>query len=113
MFTVSVGDRNGEAAKKICDFAEVESVTPDPKTHSLDVRLKDGLEDGGFLPNASSKPAIAKRPSRKGSEYRRRVHADYEGDNQLVGRQESGVRYDSLAHLAYEMGEFVRVRHFS
>src|SRR6478736_1803052 len=50
VFTISVGDRNDEAAKKIATFPEVESVTPDPKTHSLDVRLKDGREDGGFLP---------------------------------------------------------------
>jgi ABC-2 type transport system ATP-binding protein len=50
VFTVSVGDRNDEAAKKISTYSEVESVTPDPKTHSLDVRLKDGLEDGSFLP---------------------------------------------------------------
>ena len=25
-------------------------MTPDPKTNALDVRLKDGLEDGSFLP---------------------------------------------------------------
>src|SRR6476620_11003361 len=50
VFTVSVGDRNDEAAKKIAAFPEVESVTPDPKTNALDVRLKDGRDDGSFLP---------------------------------------------------------------
>src|SRR6185295_9661321 len=50
VFTVSVGERNDEAAKKIATFVEVESVTPDPKSNALDVRLKDGLEDGSFLP---------------------------------------------------------------
>jgi ABC-2 type transport system ATP-binding protein len=50
VFTVSVGERNDEAARKIAAFAEVESVTPDPKTHALDVRLKDSLDDGSFIP---------------------------------------------------------------
>ncbi len=50
VFTVSVGDRNEEAAKKIRTYSEVESVTPDPKTSALDVRLKDGQEDGSFIP---------------------------------------------------------------
>jgi ABC-2 type transport system ATP-binding protein len=50
VFTVSVGERNDEAARKIASYSEVESVTPDPKTNALDVRLKDGLEDGSFLP---------------------------------------------------------------
>src|SRR5215831_1901612 len=50
VFTVSVGDRNEEAAKKIATYAEVESVTPDPKTNALDVRLKDNHEDGSFIP---------------------------------------------------------------
>ena len=51
VFTVSVGaERNEEAAAKIRTFPEVESVRVDPKTASLDVRLKDGHEDGSFLP---------------------------------------------------------------
>jgi ABC-2 type transport system ATP-binding protein len=51
VFTVSVGqDRNDEAAKKITSFAEVESVKADPKTHALDVHLREGHEDGSFLP---------------------------------------------------------------
>src|SRR5215207_6714371 len=51
VFTVSVGpERNDEAAKRIEAFPEVESVRADPKTHALDVRLKDGFEDGSFLP---------------------------------------------------------------
>ena len=51
VFTVSVAaDRNDEAAKRIASYAEVESVKADPKTGALDVRLKDGFEDGGFLP---------------------------------------------------------------
>jgi ABC-2 type transport system ATP-binding protein len=51
VFTVSVGDgRNDEAAKRIEAFPEVESVRADPKTLALDVRLKDGFEDGSFLP---------------------------------------------------------------
>jgi ABC-2 type transport system ATP-binding protein len=50
-FTVSVGgDRNDEAAKRIETYSEVESVNLDQKTNSLDVKLKDGEEDGSFLP---------------------------------------------------------------
>jgi ABC-2 type transport system ATP-binding protein len=51
VFTVSVGpERNDEAARKLRAFAEVESVEFDTKTHALDVRLKDGFEDGSFIP---------------------------------------------------------------
>jgi ABC-2 type transport system ATP-binding protein len=51
VFTVSVGhERNEEASQRIAGFAEVESVKTDPKTGALDVRLKDGHEDGSFLP---------------------------------------------------------------
>jgi ABC-2 type transport system ATP-binding protein len=50
VFTVSTGDRNDEAAKRIAAYPEVESVTPDPKTDALDVRLKDEMEDGSFIP---------------------------------------------------------------
>jgi ABC-2 type transport system ATP-binding protein len=50
-FTVSVGaDRNAEAAVKLQTYPEVMAVKPDPKTGQLDVRLKDGQEDGSFLP---------------------------------------------------------------
>lgn len=52
VFTVAVGgERTEEAAKAIREYAEVESVKADPKTDSLDVRLKDGCEDGTFLPD--------------------------------------------------------------
>jgi len=52
VFTVSVGgERTEEAAKTIRGYAEVESVKADAKTDSLDVRLKDGCEDGTFLPD--------------------------------------------------------------
>jgi len=51
VFSVSVAaDRNADAAQRIENYAEVESVKPDPKTGGLDVRLKDGHEDGTFLP---------------------------------------------------------------
>jgi ABC-2 type transport system ATP-binding protein len=51
VFTVAVlHDRNAEAAERLRLFPEVENVTPDPKTHALDVRLKDGYEDGSFIP---------------------------------------------------------------
>lgn len=51
VFTVSVGpDRNEEAAKRMAAYSEVESVKPDTKTATLDVRLKDGFEDGSFIP---------------------------------------------------------------
>jgi ABC-2 type transport system ATP-binding protein len=50
VFTVSVGDRNEEAAAKLRTFPEVELVQPDAKSHGLDVRLKDGFEDGSFIP---------------------------------------------------------------
>jgi ABC-2 type transport system ATP-binding protein len=50
VFTVAVGgERTEEAATKIREFPEVESVKPDQKSDSLDVRLKDGHEDGSFL----------------------------------------------------------------
>jgi ABC-2 type transport system ATP-binding protein len=49
-FTVSVGDRNAEAAVKLQTYPEVMAVKPDPKTGMLDVKLKDGVEDGSFLP---------------------------------------------------------------
>jgi ABC-2 type transport system ATP-binding protein len=51
VFTVAVlGDRNPEAAELLRKCAEVDSVTPDNKTNTLDVRLKDGHEDGSFIP---------------------------------------------------------------
>ncbi|HSQ57356.1 MAG TPA: ABC transporter ATP-binding protein [Gemmata sp.] len=51
VFTISVGaERNDEASKKIATYPEVDSVKSDPKTGGLDVRLKDGQEDGSFLP---------------------------------------------------------------
>jgi ABC-2 type transport system ATP-binding protein len=50
-FTVSVGiERNDEAAKRMETWSEVESVALDQKINALDVKLKDGLEDGSFLP---------------------------------------------------------------
>jgi ABC-2 type transport system ATP-binding protein len=49
-FTVSVGDRDEEAAKVVRGYPEVESVRQDPKTGALDVRLRPGHEDGSFLP---------------------------------------------------------------
>jgi ABC-2 type transport system ATP-binding protein len=51
VFTVSVGERNEEATKLIEGYGEVESVRHDPKTGMLDVRLKEGHEDGTFLPD--------------------------------------------------------------
>lgn len=52
VFTVSVGaERNEEASRLIEGYAEVESVRHDPKTDALDVRLKEGHEDGSFLPD--------------------------------------------------------------
>src|SRR5262249_21247998 len=49
VFTVSVGpERNEEAARRIAQYAEVESVKADPKTNALDVRLREGHEDGSF-----------------------------------------------------------------
>ncbi len=51
VYTVSVGaERNGEAAKRIATFPEVETVLPDPKTNTLDVRLKENHDDGSFIP---------------------------------------------------------------
>lgn len=50
VFTVSAGERNDDAARAMRAYAEVESVQPDPKTGMLDVRLRDGHEDGSFLP---------------------------------------------------------------
>jgi ABC-2 type transport system ATP-binding protein len=51
VFTVSVGSqKNDEAAKWMESFSEVESVKPDPKGEFVEVKLKDGQEDGSFLP---------------------------------------------------------------
>ena len=51
VFTVSVGaDRNADAARRIEGYPEVESVKPDAKLETLDVKLRDGHEDGTFLP---------------------------------------------------------------
>jgi ABC-2 type transport system ATP-binding protein len=51
VFTVSVGaGRNEEAARRIEGYAEVDSVKPDPKGESVEVKLKEGHEDGSFLP---------------------------------------------------------------
>ena len=63
MFTVSVGvERNEEAAKRIESYSEVESVKLAANGETLDVKLKDGHEDGTFLPERliadSSVPAV-------------------------------------------------------
>ena len=51
VFSVSVGpERNGEAAKRMESYAEVESVKPNAAGDTVDVKLKDGHEDGSFLP---------------------------------------------------------------
>jgi ABC-2 type transport system ATP-binding protein len=51
VFTVSVGlERNEEAAKRIESYSEVESVKPAANGETVDVKLKDGHEDGTFLP---------------------------------------------------------------
>lgn len=51
VFTVSVGaERNEEAAKRIEAYAEVESVKLDPKAESVEVKLREGHEDGSFIP---------------------------------------------------------------
>jgi len=51
VYTLAVGqNRNEEAAKKIETFAEVESVKIVPLGDLVEVKLKDGQEDGSFLP---------------------------------------------------------------
>ena len=51
VFTVAVGQaRNEEAAKWMESFGEVESVRLDPKGEFVEVKLRDGHEDGTFLP---------------------------------------------------------------
>lgn len=51
VFTVSVGaDRNEQAAKRIETYAEVQTVKVGPQAESLEVRLKEGHEDGSFIP---------------------------------------------------------------
>jgi ABC-2 type transport system ATP-binding protein len=52
VFTVAVGGgRTEEAAAAVRGYSEVESVKLDPKADALDVRLRDGHEDGSFLPD--------------------------------------------------------------
>jgi ABC-2 type transport system ATP-binding protein len=51
VFVVSVGShRNEEAAKRIEDYPEVKAVKPDPQGESIEVQLKEGYEDGSFIP---------------------------------------------------------------
>lgn len=50
VFLVSVGDRNEEAAKRLESFGEVGKVEVLPATASLRVTLKDGHDDGSFIP---------------------------------------------------------------
>ncbi|MCE9533733.1 MAG: ABC transporter ATP-binding protein [Planctomycetes bacterium] len=51
VFTLSVGlERNPDAAKRIETFDEIESVKLDAEGETMDVKLKDGHEDGSFLP---------------------------------------------------------------
>jgi ABC-2 type transport system ATP-binding protein len=51
VFTVSVGQlRNPEAAKRIETYAEVQGVRLGPSDDFIEVQLKDGFEDGSFLP---------------------------------------------------------------
>ena len=51
VFTVSVGpEQNEEAAKWMESFEEVESVKPGPQGEFVEVKLRDGHEDGSFLP---------------------------------------------------------------
>jgi ABC-2 type transport system ATP-binding protein len=51
VFTVSVGrERNEEAARKIEGYPEIESVKVAANGETIEVRLKEGNEDGSFLP---------------------------------------------------------------
>ena len=51
VFTVSVGaERNEAAAKRIETWSEVQSVKVAPQAESLEVRLKEGHDDGTFIP---------------------------------------------------------------
>ncbi|MFO0801548.1 MAG: ABC transporter ATP-binding protein [Gemmataceae bacterium] len=50
VFLVSVGDRNEEAAKRLESFGEVGKVEVLPASASLRVTLKDGHDDGSFIP---------------------------------------------------------------
>jgi ABC-2 type transport system ATP-binding protein len=51
VFTVSVGaERNEQAAKRIETYGEVQTVKIGPQAEFMEVRLKDGHEDGSFIP---------------------------------------------------------------
>jgi ABC-2 type transport system ATP-binding protein len=51
VFTVSVGaERNEQAAKRIETYGEVQTVKVGPQAEFLEVRLKEGHEDGSFIP---------------------------------------------------------------
>ncbi len=51
VFTLSVGQqRNTEAAKRIETYAEVKGVKTADPDEFIEVQLKDGFEDGSFLP---------------------------------------------------------------
>ena len=85
VFTVSVGDRNDEAADE--DRAPTprsSRSSPTRRPASLDVRLKDGHEDGSFLPERLIAAGFRLQASRRRNEHRGRVHADHEGDHELT-----------------------------
>jgi ABC-2 type transport system ATP-binding protein len=51
VFTLSVGQqRNPEAAKRVETYAEVQGVKASAADEFIEVQLKDGFEDGSFLP---------------------------------------------------------------
>jgi ABC-2 type transport system ATP-binding protein len=50
VFLVSVGDRNEEAAKRLESYGEVGKVEVLTATPALRVTLKDGCDDGSFIP---------------------------------------------------------------
>jgi len=50
VFLVSVGDRNEEAAKKLESYSEVGKVEVLANSPALRVTLKDGCDDGSFIP---------------------------------------------------------------
>jgi ABC-2 type transport system ATP-binding protein len=50
VFLISVGDRNEEAAKTLQGFPEIDSVDMLDQNKVIKVALRDGKEDGSFLP---------------------------------------------------------------
>ena len=87
VFIVSVGKESNElAAQKLQSYGEVESVELLAEGESIKVILKNESRDGSMIPERLIQEGFKlRRFQGRGNQPRRRVHANYEGDYELVG----------------------------